>query len=308
MRKRKSKNTKKGLVFNVQRFSIHDGPGIRTTVFMKGCPMKCLWCSNPESQDFFQNLIVRNLNCKGCGACVSVCPQGAIKMSDRKGRQIDWGKCNQCLICADVCIYNSLNVCGMYVDIKDVLDEVMRDMDFYKNSGGGVTISGGEALLQAEFVAAVIAACKKMEIHTVLDTTGYAPWAKMKAVLKFVDLVLFDLKHLDCVQHRKATSVGNELILENMNRTAKERRIWLRMPVISGFNDSEQDIQKIAILGKSLNVIKISLLPYHEGGKTKCEQMGKVYPLRRVKVPTDEHMQRLKELIEGEGVICTIGS
>jgi pyruvate formate lyase activating enzyme len=135
-----------GLIFNIQRFSIHDGPGIRTTVFMKGCPLRCLWCSNPESQDFFPNLIARDINCKGCGACVEACPEKAISMTREEGRKIDWSKCNQCLECSKACIYNSLTACGRHLQVRDVVDEILKDADFYKNSGGGMTVSGGEFL------------------------------------------------------------------------------------------------------------------------------------------------------------------
>jgi len=298
----------KGLIFNIQRFSIHDGPGIRTTVFMKGCPLRCLWCSNPESQDFFPNLIVRNINCKGCGACVKACPQEAITISREEGRKIDWGNCNQCLLCTEVCIYNSLNVCGEYMDVGEVLDEVMKDMDFYRNSGGGVTVSGGEALSQSDFVANLLEACQNEGLHTAIDTTGYAPWEKMEQVLRFVDLVLFDIKHLDPDEHKLTTGVGNDLILANMLKTSQEKRVWLRMPVIAGFNDSEEYIREIADLGKKIGAEKISLLPYHEGGKSKCEQMGRPYAFPDAMVPTDKKIHKLREIIEGEGMKASVGS
>ena len=299
---------KKGLVFNVQRFSIHDGPGIRTTVFMKGCPLKCLWCSNPESQDFSPNLMVRDINCRGCGACVKVCPEGAITLTKEQGRMIDWGKCTQCLICADACIYDSLNVCGKYMAVEEILEEVMRDHDFYKNSGGGITVSGGEALSQNEFVADLLKECKGQGLHTVLDTTGYAPWEKIERVLRFVDLVLFDIKHPDSREHKRSTGVGNELILENLARISETNIVWLRMPLIAGFNDSEECIKGVAMLGKRIGAEKLSLLPYHEGGKSKSEQIGRPYGFPRGKAPEDEHITFLKEVIEKEGVKVSIAS
>ena len=193
MRASTNHKVKKGLIFNIQRFSVHDGPGIRTTVFMKGCPLTCLWCSNPESQAFFPNLVVRDMNCRGCGECLEACTDGAITMTEEQGRKIDWEKCNQCLVCTDSCIYDSLSISGSYMEVEEVLHEVMRDEAFYKNSGGGITVSGGEPLSQSEFVTNLLEACKREGLHTAIDTTGYAPWEKIEKVLRFVDLALFDI-------------------------------------------------------------------------------------------------------------------
>lgn len=298
----------KGLVFNIQRFSIHDGPGIRTTVFMKGCPLSCPWCSNPESQDPFPNLLVRDLKCTGCGACVESCPRGAITVSGDAGRRIDWSKCNQCLACVAACIYGSLNICGRYMEVREVMDEIMADADFYRNSGGGMTVSGGEALIQAEFVAALMQACKEHGIHTTLDTTGFSPWEKLIEVLEYTDLVLFDIKHLDPLKHREATGVGNQLILKNLLAISKEKRLWLRMPVIPGYNDSCDNVLAVANLGRSLRAEKLSLLPYHEGGKSKCSQIGKIFAFPEGRVPSDELMSRLQDLAKRDGFTVSIGS
>jgi pyruvate formate lyase activating enzyme len=298
----------KGIIFNIQRFSVHDGPGIRTTVFMKGCPLNCQWCSNPESKDLFPNLLVRDINCRGCGACMEACPEGAIRMVEEGRREIHWEKCNQCLACVKVCVYNSLNVCGSYMRVQEVLDEVMKDEDFYRNSGGGMTISGGECLLQSEFVAQLLEAGKKEGLHTAIDTTGYARWEKMEEVLRFVDLVLFDIKHLDPREHKRTTGVSNKLILENLTKASKVPSIWLRIPLIADFNDSMEHIEGVAKLGKRIGAEKISLLPYHEGGKSKCKQMGRPYPSPETKAPSDEHIERLKELIQETGIKAAIGN
>lgn len=192
--------------------------------------------------------------------------------------------------------------------VKEVLDEVMKDEDFYKNSGGGVTVSGGEALLQSEFVTKLLEACKKEGLHTAIDTTGYTPWEKMEKVLRFVDLVLFDIKHLDPHEHKRTTGVGNELILENLIKASRVKSIWLRMPLIADFNDSEDYIKNITILGKKIGAEKISLLPYHEGGKLKSEQLGRPYPFPDGRAPSEKHINDLKELIEKEGIRASIGS
>jgi pyruvate formate lyase activating enzyme len=297
-----------GLIFNIQRFSIHDGPGIRTTVFMKGCPLRCLWCSNPESQDFFPNLIARDVNCKGCGACVEACPEKAISMTREEGRKIDWSKCNQCLECIKACIYNSLTACGRHLQVRDVVDEILKDADFYKNSRGGMTVSGGEALSQSTFTAGLLEACKQEGLHTALDTTGYASWDKTKSVLAHVDLVLFDIKHLDPQEHMKATGVENGIILENLLKLTGEKEVWLRMPLIAGFNDSETHLVRVAALVKKVGARKLSLLPYHEGGIAKCRQLGRAYPWPDAKAPDGAHVERLKALMQKEGVTVTVGS
>ncbi len=300
-------NEENGLIFNIQKFSVHDGPGIRTTVFMKGCPLHCLWCSNPESQSFLPELLIRDINCKGCGACVAVCPQEAISITKKTGRKIDWRKCNSCLLCVDSCLYHSLNRCGKYMTVKQVIDEVIQDKLFYKNSGGGVTISGGEPLSQSKFVGQLLAECKKEGLHTALETMGHGSWKEMEKVLGFVDLILFDIKHLDSGMHQKTTGIQNNILLKNLQKAAGMNNIWLRVPLIAGFNDSEGHIKKIASLGKEINAQKISLLPYHEGGKSKCEQLGKPYYFPDGEAPAEKHIHKLKRIIEKAGLTASVG-
>lgn len=298
----------KGLIFNIQRFSIHDGPGIRTTVFMQGCPLKCRWCSNPESWQAHPIIMTRNMKCIRCGKCVQACPIGAITMDEKEGRRIDWAQCNQCLECAHVCPAEAIVVCGKYMSLGEVMAEVESDRLFYQNSGGGATVSGGEPLSQPEFVQELLKRCKERELHTALDTSGYAPWSKLEKILEYVDLVLFDVKHLDPHQHREGTGQSNELILDNLEKTAAKVRTWLRVPLIPGYNDSVEHITKLAELGRRVGAEKISLLPYHEWGKAKYEQIGRHYSMDQTPAPTPEHLQELQEIIQGLELKATISS
>jgi pyruvate formate lyase activating enzyme len=297
----------KGLVFNIQRFSVHDGPGIRTTVFLKGCPLHCLWCSNPESQDLLPDLMVRDNLCKGCGACVEACPQGAITLTPEQGRIIDRRLCNRCMQCVPACQYQSLQICGEYLTVEEILNEVLKDRLFYKNSGGGVTLSGGEVLMQSRFARKVLEHCRGKGLHAALDTSGFGPWKELESLLPYVDLLLFDLKHPDTTEHRRTTGVGNEIILENLERASQKVPVWLRLPLIAGFNDSQEYIGQVAALGKKIRAQRISFLPYHEGGKSKCGQLGLAYPLADTKAPPQEHILILKDMVEQEGLTVTLG-
>jgi len=191
--------------------------------------------------------------------------------------------------------------------VQDVLDEVVRDECFYRNSGGGITVSGGEALAQSEFVANLLAACKREGLHTALDTSGYASWERVRRVLDFVDLVLFDIKHLDPLEHKKGTGVDNRGILENLTRIAEEKPVWLRMPLIAGFNDSEAYVRRVISMAKKIHAEKISFLPYHEGGKSKSEQLGRVYPCPAARAPDGEHIDSLKRIAE-EDMKVSVGN
>lgn len=302
-----SKADRKGLVFNIQRFSVHDGPGIRTTVFMKGCPLTCLWCANPESQDFGPQLMTRDIKCSGCGACVQVCPQGAVRIGSN-GRGIDWDLCDQCLLCAGVCRYGALLRSGDHKRMARVLDEVLRDRLFYKNSGGGVTVSGGEPLAQSDFVAALLSACKQEGLHTAVDTTGCVSWSRVEQVAPLSDLMLWDVKQMDPQLHEKATGVDNRLILENVRRASALTKIWLRIPLIAGFNDSDDNINRVIELAKEIGAPKISLLPYHEGGRSKNHRIGRPYPYSGALAPTAERVERLAKRIGDNGVDAGIGN
>ncbi len=298
----------KGIVFNIQRFSTHDGPGIRTTVFLKGCPLTCHWCSNPESQLKKPQLMVRNLKCSGCGACVEVCPEGALTMSEEGQRQINWQKCNDCFDCVEACLYGSMNVSGDEMTVEQVVEEVEKDRVFYKNSGGGVTISGGEPMGQTGFLELLLQKLKAADIHVALDTTGQASQESYDRILPNVDLVLFDIKQLDPDQHKKYIGVSNKLILKNAKFVAGKANTWFRIPLIAGFNDSVEHFERVVEMASEYGVEKISLLPFHEGGTAKTDQVGNPLPEYSGEAPTDEHIQSLIDLAEEKGVLVTVGS
>ncbi len=301
-------NNDKGIVFNIQRFSIHDGPGIRTTVFMKGCPLKCAWCSNPESQELLPQLMVRDIKCTACGKCVETCPKNAVTLTKERGRQIDWDLCSQCFECVEGCLYGSLEVIGKYMGIEEIVNEVEKDRIFYKNSGGGVTISGGEPIHQHRFVLKLLKALKEEGFHTALDTSGYASEEIFDEILKYVDLILFDIKQLNSDKHRQYTGVDNDLIFTNTRILAKKVRTWFRIPLIEGFNDSPEDMKRVAQIAKGLGVEKISLLPYHEGGQSKSHQIGQSYSLSWAKAPDEAHIERLREIALDIGVATSVGN
>lgn len=252
--------------------------------------------------------MIRDIHCTGCGACVNACPQDAISMDEMNKRIINRGKCNSCLVCVDSCLYHSLNRCGQYMTVGDVLHEVMQDRLFYKNSNGGVTISGGEPLVQSSFVSRLLAECKKENLHTALETAGHGSWKTMEMLLGFVDLLLFDIKHLESGEHQKLTGVKNDILLKNLQKAAAIKPVWLRVPLIAGVNDSETHIRAIAALAKKIDAQKISLLPYHEGGKSKCEQLGVIYQCDKGKAPAEKQIMRLQDIIEKAGMAVSVGN
>ena len=300
----------RGVVFNIQRFSIHDGPGIRTTVFLKGCPLHCGWCSNPESERVSPEIITRDVKCIRCGKCVKACSQQAITVLENT-RTIQWEKCNYCMKCAEVCPSGAIGRAGEYMTVARVIDTVGRDAGFYGRTNGGMTLSGGEPLVQWQFALELLQAAKRRGLHTALDTTGYADWETLDEILKFTDLVLYDVKHLNSARHQEATGVPNERILDNLRKTVAKPgvKVWVRHAVIPQFSDSEDELEELCKLVLTLKppVEKISLLPYHKFGELKYAARGKVYPWKGIPVMTEEQVGRLKKLVESHGIKVDVG-
>jgi pyruvate formate lyase activating enzyme len=298
-----------GVVFNIQRYSIHDGPGIRTTAFLKACPLRCLWCQNPESQIKRPEIFFVSENCKGCGACAEVCPQGAIQVIEGLART-DREVCIGCGECTGACPNEARNLMGSIASAQEVFEELAADEIFYQRSGGGVTLSGGEPLAQPRFATEVLRLCKESSIHTALDTCGHASWETVRQVLEYVDLVLYDLKHMDPEQHERYTGVTNEVILENAKRIHQLGIPMLaRVPVIPGYNDAAENMMATALfiateLGESTGV---HLLPYHRLGETKHVRMEQPDRPLATEPPRDEQMEEVREAIESFGLEVHLG-
>jgi pyruvate formate lyase activating enzyme len=288
----------KGIIFNIQRYSIHDGPGIRTTVFFKGCPLRCFWCQNPESQGNEAEIFLLKSNCRLCGRCVAVCPTGASSLLEDSA-EIDRGKCIGCGKCVEVCPGEARKLVGAYVTKNEVMREVMRDVKFYENSGGGVTLSGGDPVAQPEFALSILRSSKEAGLHTVLDTCGHVAWSAMKRLLDYTDLVFFDIKTIDAKRHRAATGMSNRLILENAKRIAGYRPMRVRVPIIPNFNNSPEDVRTIArFVREELGEIEMELLPYNKLGEVKYERLGKI--AFTAEAQSDEEMQNLEAVVSTE--------
>ncbi|MDR1600373.1 MAG: glycyl-radical enzyme activating protein [Oscillospiraceae bacterium] len=291
-----------GLVFDIQRFSVHDGPGIRTTVFFKGCNLRCFWCHNPESYSPRPQLSVYPDKCVGCGRCVAACAYGCHTTADGVKHAVDLTRCAACGACAKVCVAGSLVMVGKSMTVARIMKTVAADAPFYKNSGGGLTCSGGEPLLQADFVAQLLRAAKEAGIHTALDTAGNLPYEVIQQALPYADLVLFDCKAMDEAAHERVTGVSNKRILENLGRLAREGiPIWVRTPVIPGTNDTMENMREEAEFLSGLPGVKrLDLLPYHSLGAGKYRSLGmELDPSKVLTAPPKSEMERLAKAFEG---------
>ena len=289
---------KRGVVFNIQHYSLHDGPGIRTVVFLKGCPLRCAWCSNPESQHPYPELYFDKDKCiydRGCGFCEKLCSQGAIMNGC-----VDFTKCTNCLSCAGVCPSRALSVYGRKMSISEIIEEAEREQVFYRHGGGGITLSGGEPLMQAEFAIELLKAAKERHIHTAIETCGYADTAVLLEAARYLDFILYDVKILDERKHERATGVSNRLILKNLEalfsafpKTPK----LIRTPVIPGVNDTEEEIRAITDFLKPFDNYCYELLPYHRFGEKKYKMLGRAVPMIENRLD-EKKFQQLRRLVE----------
>ena len=298
-----------GLVYDLQRFAIHDGPGIRTLVYMKGCPLTCLWCSTPQSQKMVLEIIHIEIHCKKCGRCVEACPVEVITLSEEEGVKIDRELCTSCGQCVEACPNQALELAGNHMTVEGLFREVDKDSPFYRRSNGGVTVGGGEPTMQHKFVAEFLRKCKQRYIHTAMETCGYVRWEHLEALLEQLDLVYFDIKHMDAHAHKELTGVSNERILENARRASAIRPVIMRIPVVPWYNDSDDNISATARFASELgeNIKRIELLAYHKFGTQTYGRLGREYELTDVEPPGDDHMERLKEIVESCGVRAQIG-
>lgn len=297
----------KGTIINIQKYSVHDGPGIRTTVFFKGCPLNCLWCHNPESQNKEKEIMFFRERCTGCGKCVKRCPNNAIKITNGKSL-INKEKCILCNKCIDFCPNNARELVGKDLSKEELFKEILKDEIFYEESGGGVTFSGGEPMLYADFIDDILSQCKIRGIHTAIDTCGYVSWDKFEKIKDKVDLFLYDLKLMDNEKHKKYTGVENKLILDNLKRLSDNgHNIFIRMPIITGVNDDLKNIDEAINFISKLNIIQVNLLPYHKMGMDKYKRLNMKYKLSGDEKPSDEKMSEILKRFKKNNIKVKIG-
>lgn len=296
-----------GSVYNIQRFCMHDGPGIRTTVFFKGCPLRCRWCHNPEGQSGRSELSFHAGQCRRCFACREVCPAQAIL--DQADQRVDRDRCTLCLHCVAACPYGGLTTVGASLSLQLLFDEVQQDAVFYRRSGGGVTASGGEPLTQYQAVEELFALCHNLGIQTALDTCGYVPWKVIATIEPLVDLFLYDLKCASPEKHRQWTGVSNQLILENLRRLCRKRGkdVRIRIPLIPGFNDDPAELVAMAGLVSQLPAQMVDVLPYHSFAQAKYHALDMDYSLAGIADYSQEEGERIAQIFRDLGKTVTVG-
>lgn len=305
------------LITKIQKYSIHDGTGIRTTVFFKGCPLSCRWCHNPETQRFEAELLFYRERCIGCGSCEVICPRGAVSMEDimeetgegteeKRIPGTDRGRCTACGACVQECLGDARELCGTFWDLPRLVEELLKDLPFYETSGGGVTLSGGEVMAQdPDYVAGLARMLSQRGVSVNLDTCGAVKPERFLSVLPYVDTILFDLKVMDEEAHCRLTGQGNGQILDNLRMLSKqEARIWIRIPVIGGVNDREEEMEKMArfLTGEHIRYEQANLLPYHDTGRGKYGHLDRTYGGGAFGTPSGERMEELRQYLESLGI------
>jgi len=301
-------NVTTGKVFDVQRYAVHDGPGIRTLIFLMGCPLRCLWCQNPEGWTMQPVLLHYSSRCTGCGECAPACPNGAVDVGETGDVRTDHSRCTGCGQCVSACPEGARAVAGKEITVAMTMHEIRKDMPFYTRSGGGVTLSGGEPCMQPDFAADVLSSCKGEFIHTAVETSGYADTQSLLKVLQHADRVLYDIKHMDTREHERLTGVGNETILKNARYISNtDVEIVIRIPLIPGYNDSPSNMEATARFVKSLDsVIRVDVLPYHSMARSKYDALGIEYPLSGVLPPDKETVNHTVSIIRSQGLNVSV--
>ncbi len=299
----------KGLISAIQKYSTNDGPGIRSTVFLKGCPLGCLWCGNPELTRPAPDLLYYREKCARCGTCVEFCPLEAPAFGEDGFIRVDRAVCDGCGACVTVCPEGALELVGKWMEVEELVVALLKDRVFYQTSGGGVTYSGGEPLWQSAFVARTAARLKEADVHTALDTAGDVGWSRFEEVLPWIDLVLFDLKAADSERHRRFTGSGNERILANLRRlTERGVPTRVRLVMAPGLNDSEEEIRaRMDIVVALENVREVDILPYHRYGEGKYGRLGLNYPLSGLAEYRDDRLAEIEKLVASYGITTTVG-
>ena len=300
----------KGLIFDIKKFAVHDGPGIRTTVFFKGCPLSCWWCHNPEAMRPKAELVLFENKCIDCGQCFEVCQHGGHQKLPDAGRIYHRERCTLCGECVEACYAEALVMEGREVTVEEVMVELRKDIPFYRNSSGGITLSGGEPTLQHEFVLELLKRCKAEGLHTTIDTSGQTSWRIFERLLPFTDLVLYDVKHMDEGKHKTYTGVSNRAILANLKKIGEfGLPIEVRVPIIPGINDAEEDIVRSAqFLTGVKGITRVELLPFHKLGESKYARLGIEYRLDGLESPPKERMDEIAGWLRPFGLEVHVGS
>jgi len=294
-----------GVIFDIQRFSLHDGPGIRTTAFFKGCPLRCLWCQNPEAIDTRPEMAFFAERCQDCRRCAAVCPAQAICSDSRQ--RIAFTHCTACGACAEICPRNALQRIGREWTPEALVAEFVKDRDFYLDSGGGVTLSGGEPMRQSTFLSALLPRLKAADLHVAIQTSGFFAWPAIEPLLPYIDLIYFDLKHMDAAVHRQLTGCDNRVILANFTRLTRcGVSLRARMPVVPGLNDTAANIAATARLLRQCGHRRIHCLPYHNLGEAKLARLNTPQKPLGLNRPSREDLQRVKTLLDEEGIYAVI--